>query len=150
MSTELEKRVIVLEKEIEVNSSYLGRLDDSIEKLTDVSTRVTTLLEVHEHRIDQADETFKLLTSLIEKRKDDAEAKFVEQDEKIEKLRTWFDEKFTTLTADFRTDVTALSTKLGDVTKYVWMIVGIGMAIQGFCSIGIPIISAFISHSHQH
>lgn len=44
-----------VETEVEVLKSVVGKLDTSIEKITDVSNQITKMLAVHERRLDDLD-----------------------------------------------------------------------------------------------
>jgi chromosome segregation ATPase len=44
-----------VETEVEVLKNVVGKLDTSIEKITDVSNQITKMLAVHERRLDELD-----------------------------------------------------------------------------------------------
>lgn len=57
-----------LKKDIENVNNIQGRLDNAIEKLTDVSTSIKSMLAVHEQKIAQSEKTEEILFDKVRER----------------------------------------------------------------------------------
>jgi len=57
-----------LKKDIENVNNIQGRLDSAIEKLTDVSTSIKSMLAVHEQKISQSEKTEEILFDKVRER----------------------------------------------------------------------------------
>ena len=66
---ELETEVQLLKRDIEDVKSIHGRLDDAIDKLTDVSNSIHRMLAVHEEKLARQEESSVELEQQIEKRR---------------------------------------------------------------------------------
>ena len=66
---ELETEVQLLKRDIEEVKSIHGRLDDAIDKLTDVSNSIHRMLAVHEEKLARQEEASVELEQQIEKRR---------------------------------------------------------------------------------
>ena len=90
-----EIRVAVLEQKLEDLKDIIVKIDDAIEKLSEVNSNVTKMLAVHEQRITKQEETDTILFT------------------KIDKLRDKVDR-----------DYDALVTRVQTIEKRVWMAIG--------------------------
>jgi uncharacterized coiled-coil protein SlyX len=90
-----EIRVAVLEQKLEDLKDIIVKIDDAIEKLSEVNSNVTKMLAVHEQRISRQEETDSILFA------------------KIDKLRDKVDR-----------DYDALVTRVQTIEKRVWMAIG--------------------------
>ena len=90
-----EIRVAVLEQKLEDLKDIIVKIDDAIEKMSEVNTNVTKMLAVHEQRITRQDETDSILFT------------------KIDKLRDKVDR-----------DYDALIARVQTIEKRVWMAIG--------------------------
>lgn len=90
-----EVKVAILEQKLEDLKDIIVKIDDAIEKLSEVNSNVTKMLAVHEQRITKQEETDNILFS------------------KIDKLRDKVDR-------DYDTIVTRVQT----IEKRVWMAIG--------------------------
>ena len=90
-----EIRVAVLEQKLEDVKDIIVKIDDAIEKLSEVNSNVTKMLAVHEQRISKQEETDSILFT------------------KIDKLRDKVDR-----------DYDALVTRVQTIEKRVWMAIG--------------------------
>lgn len=90
-----EIRVAVLEQKLEDLKDIIVKIDDAIEKLSEVNSNVTKMLAVHEQRISKQEETDSILFA------------------KIDKLRDKVDR-----------DYDALVTRVQTIEKRVWMAIG--------------------------
>ena len=88
-------KVAVLEQKLEDLKDIIVKIDDAIEKLSEVNSNVTKMLAVHEQRISKQEETDSILFT------------------KIDKLRDKVDR-----------DYDALVTRVQTIEKRVWMAIG--------------------------
>jgi uncharacterized coiled-coil protein SlyX len=65
-----EIRVAVLEQKLEDLKDIIVKIDDAIEKLSEVNSNVTKMLAVHEQRISKQEETDSILFTKIDKLRD--------------------------------------------------------------------------------
>jgi len=90
-----EIKVAILEQKLEDVKDIIVKIDDAIEKLSEVNSNVTKMLAVHEQRITKQEETDSRLFT------------------KIDKLRDKVDR-----------DYDALVTRVQTIEKRVWMAIG--------------------------
>jgi uncharacterized coiled-coil protein SlyX len=90
-----EVKVAILEQKLEDLKDIIVKIDDAIEKLSEVNSNVTKMLAVHEQRITKQEETDNILFT------------------KIDKLRDKVDR-----------DYDALVTRVQTIEKRVWMAIG--------------------------
>ena len=90
-----EIKVAILEQKLEDVKDIIIKIDDAIEKLSEVNSNVTKMLAVHEQRISKQEETDSILFA------------------KIDKLRDKVDR-----------DYDALITRVQTIEKRVWMAIG--------------------------
>jgi chromosome segregation ATPase len=88
-------KVAILEQKLEDIKDIIVKIDDAIEKLSEVNSNVTKMLAVHEQRITKQEETDSLLFT------------------KIDKLRDKVDR-----------DYDSLVTRVQTIEKRVWMAIG--------------------------
>ena len=90
-----EVKVALLEQKLEDLRDIIVKIDNAIEKLSEVNSNVTKMLAVHEQRISKQEETDSILFT------------------KIDKLRDKVDR-----------DYDALVTRVQTIEKRVWMAIG--------------------------
>jgi len=90
-----EIKVAILEQKLEDLKDIIVKIDDAIEKLSEVNSNVTKMLAVHEQRISKQEETDSILFA------------------KVDKLRDKVDR-----------DYDALVSRVQTVEKRVWMAIG--------------------------
>jgi hypothetical protein len=102
-------RVSVIESRLETHEKYFAKLDESIEKLSDVSLGIKEMLIKHEGKLEERvnEDTY--------------------LNEKIESLKNQNKEDHESL----ETSVQTLSKKVSDLTKWRYFVAG-GIAIVGF------------------
>lgn len=138
MSPTIEKiadDVSYLKQDMAVVGNLVERLDTTIDKLTDISNSISSLLSVHEEKIVSQEIISKQTTELIEKRR-------METDEKIqllharissgekelqEKIDEQYDDILTEL-KEMRSESTrqheTLSQRITTMEKWMWIVVG--------------------------
>ena len=102
-----EVKLAVLEQKFTEFANIVNRLDDAIDKLSEVSSNVVKMLAVHEERIEQAVKTNDILFKLVEERKKENEKHYERTCERIEELEI----------------------KVEEVKKVKWMIIGMGVLV---------------------
>ena len=102
---EEEVKVAVLTQKVDDLKGVLIRLDDAIEKISEVNSNVSKILAVHEQRISRQEETDNILFA------------------KIDKLRDKID-----------IDTNSLLSRIQQIEKRVWIAMGALLAISYFSS----------------
>lgn len=124
-----------------VVNTLVGRLDATIDKLTDISSSVSNLLAVHETKLTSQEVISKQLSNLVESRR-------VETDEKIQllherissgerEIKVSIDEQYDELMKEIKemraesaAQHTTLSDRITTMEKWMWTVIG-GSAIVG-------------------
>ena len=141
---ELETEVELLKKELHDQKRIHDRLDIAIEKLTDVSNSIHSMLAVHEEKIARQEEAIFLAENKIEERRSELLSKI---DELHSRITTNTKEIMTTATEQHKQQCDEvrkireeLSTRVGVLEKWRWIIIGgsiiIGFIAQKFMLIG--------------
>jgi tetrahydromethanopterin S-methyltransferase subunit G len=104
-------QLVSLQKDMDHNKILLSRMDATLEKLTEVSANVSRLLAMHEQRLETQEKTNSLLTSQLEKLKDQHHSRLQKVEEKI------------------NITIQDLSKKIDTISKKVWFIWGVSMGI---------------------
>lgn len=137
----LAEDVSYLRKDMAVVGALVDRLDTTIDKLTDISNSVSSLLAVHETKLTSQEIITKQISELVEARR-------VETEEKVQLLHgrissgereikdqidSQYDELMTEIKAMRAESVTqhnALSERITTMEKWMWTVLG-GSAIVG-------------------
>lgn len=106
MSQTIETRVTVLEKEINQVTGLFGRLDTTIDKLSDVSSSIKQLLAVHETKLTQHEKTHRDVYDEIERRRKES----TEQHIALQK-------EMATMTSNFKKEIEDVERKITDELK---------------------------------
>lgn len=69
IDTKTETRIAILEKDFSNVSGLFGRLDNALERLTDISNSIRQLLAVHDARLDHQEKMDEKLLHMIEERR---------------------------------------------------------------------------------
>ena len=72
-TTDIKVQLEGLKKEIENINSINSRIDTAIEKLTDLSTSIKSMLAVHEEKLDQSEKVDEVIFNKIRERADEIE-----------------------------------------------------------------------------
>lgn len=109
-----------------------AKLEEVIEKLTDVSANLNKLIAVQEQRLSQQEKTSETLQLLFENRRQVVDNKFESLYEVLEKRKT---ERITEI-ENFRKDneekFSSIHEKIYILEKYVWMAIGACTIISFF------------------
>ena len=72
-TTDIKVQLEGLKKEIENINSINSRIDTAIEKLTDLSTSIKSMLAVHEEKLEQSEKVDEVIFNKIRERADEIE-----------------------------------------------------------------------------
>lgn len=116
-------KLATLKKDVENVSNIQDRLDHAIDKLTDVSTSIKSMLAVHEEKIQRQEKMDEIIFDKIRDRADEIENVYKDLSKEIE-----LSEK--RLLCEIKTLKVDISGRVGVLEKYRWIIFG------GFIVIG--------------
>ena len=122
----LDTRVALVEKDITNLSVLFSKIDTAIEKMTEISSSIREILNVHETKLATQEQSIEILTSV----KDDIVKKIDEQKDN-------FDEKFKALEDKLTAKIDEQSKRLNtfDYIKYFLM----GLAVLVLAKLNIPL-----------
>ena len=121
--TEIRVQLESLKKDIQNVNSIQGRLDTAIDKLTDVSTSIKSMLAVHEEKINKQEQVDDIIFKKIKERDN-------EIDDVFRDLQREMDQVEKRLLNEIRSLRNDLTGRVGVLEKYRWIILG------GFLAIG--------------
>ena len=122
-TTDIRVELATLKQELENVNSIQGRLDTAIDKLTDVSTSIKSMLAVHEEKIQRQEQ----IDDIIFKKLKDRDS---EVDEVFRDLQREMDQVEKRLLNEIRSLRNDLTGRVGVLEKYRWIIIG------GFIAVG--------------
>ncbi len=123
-TTDIKIQLESLRKDIEANNSIQGRLDTAIDKLTDGSTSIKSMLAVHEEKIQRQEQIDEIIFEKLKARQneiDDLESKMKSNIELSEKR----------LLCEIKTLKNSLNERVTTLEKYKWLILG-GSIVVGW------------------
>ena len=137
-----------LRKDMAVVGALVDRLDTTIDKLTDISNSVSSLLAVHETKLTSQEIISKQLADLVEARRVETDDKIQILHERISsgerELKTSIDDQYDELMKEIkamRAESTVqhntLSDRITTMEKWMWTVIG-GSAIVGGLITHIP------------
>ena len=122
-NTEMRVQVESLTKDIEDINNIQGRLDTAIDKLTDVSTSIKSMLAVHEEKIQRQEQ----IDDIIFKKLKDRDS---EVDEVFRDIQREIDQVEKRLLIEIKSLRNDIGGRVGMLEKYRWIILG------GFIALG--------------
>ena len=122
-TTDIRVELAKVKQELEnVNSIHL-RLDTAIDKLTDVSTCVKSMLAVHEEKIQRAEATDEVIFTKLRERQNEIDSGYRD-------LQREMDQVEKRLLVEIKALRNDIGSRVGVLEKYRWIIIG------GFLAIG--------------
>ena len=121
--TDIRVQLESLTKDIENINNIQGRLDTAIDKLTDVSTSIKSMLAVHEEKIQRQEQVDDIIFRKLKER--DSEVDDIFRD-----LQREMDQVEKRLLNEIRSLRNDIGGRVGVLEKYRWIILG------GFLAIG--------------
>ena len=123
----------VLKNEVEQVASVNTKLDNAIDKLTDISGSIKSMLAVHEEKLSKQEEIDKAIFNLIENRRVEFDTNYKELHARINKIHKELTDEIEMsekrLMCEIKTLNTNLDGRIGVFEKYRWIIIGAAIVI---------------------
>ena len=116
-NTEIKIDIESLRKDIENVNTINGRIDTAIEKLTDVSTSIKSMLAVHEEKITRQEKIDEVIFDKLKDRADEISDVYRELKKDVE-----MSEK--RLLIEIKSLKNDIGARVGVLEKYRWIIIG--------------------------
>ena len=116
-TTDLKVELAKVKKDIENVNSLNGRIDNAIEKLTDVSTSIKQMLAVHEEKIQRQEQIDEIIFDKLKERAGEIDTVHRELSKEIQHLEKRLLVEIKTIKLDF-------GARVGMLEKYRWLILG--------------------------
>ena len=123
-NTELKVQIEGLKKDVDHNINLNGRLDVAIEKLTDVSTSIKSMLAVHEEKIARQEQIDEIIFDKLKERAGEIDTVHRELSKEIQHV----EKRLLIEMKQIKLDIGA---RVGILEKYRWLIMG-GAIVIGF------------------
>lgn len=114
MSEELIK-IAVLEQKLIDFGNFVGKLDNAIEKISEVNTNITKMLAVHDEKIDSCNKSDAILIKLI----DDLKSENHHDHQNVHKRIDDIEER-----------IHIIQTDVSEISKIKWMTIGCGIVLS--------------------
>jgi predicted nuclease with TOPRIM domain len=129
--TDIQKIVTdvrILKNEVKQVADVNTKLDSAIDKLTDISSSIKSMLAVHEERLSKQEDIDKAIFNLMENRRVESESKFEDLHARLNKsvkeLRDEVELSEKRILCDLKELKLNLSDRVGVLEKYRWIIIG--------------------------
>ena len=123
----------VLKNEVEQVASVNTKLDNAIDKLTDISGSIKSMLAVHEEKLSKQEEIDKAIFNLIENRRVEFDTNYKELHARINKihqnLTDEIDMSQKRLMCEIKTLASNFFGRIGVFEKYRWIIIGAAIVL---------------------
>ena len=123
----------VLKNEVEQVASVNTKLDNAIDKLTDISGSIKSMLAVHEEKLSKQEEIDKAIFNLIEKRRIEFDTNYKELHARINKIHKELTDEIEMsekrLMCEIKTLNSNLDGRIGVFEKYRWIIIGAAIVL---------------------
>ena len=116
-TTDLKVELAKVKKDIENVNSLNGRIDNAIEKLTDVYTSIKQMLAVHEEKIARQEQIDEVIFEKLKERAGEIDTVHRELSKEIQHLEKRLLVEIKTIKLDF-------GARVGMLEKYRWLILG--------------------------
>ena len=110
------------------------RIEDSINKLTEIANDLNKIIAVHDQRLLQQEKDSEVLFKMVESRRKEQEDKLQEVYDTIDDKEEKVLKEIKNVRDETRTNFTELNQKMAQVEKYMWMAVGGGIAASWLIS----------------
>ena len=121
--TDIRVELATLKQELENSKDIQGRLDTAIDKLTDVSTSIKSMLAVHEEKIQRSEQTDEVIFTKLRERQNEIDSGYRDLQREMDQVEKRLLNEIRSLRND-------ISGRVGVLEKYRWIILG------GFLAIG--------------
>ena len=123
----------VLTNEVEQVASVNTKLDNAIDKLTDISGSIKSMLAVHEEKLSKQEEIDKAIFNLIENRRVEFDTNYKELHARINKIHKELTDEIEMsekrLMCEIKTLNSNLDGRIGVFEKYRWIIIGAAIVL---------------------
>lgn len=123
----------VLKNEVEQVASVNTKLDSAIDKLTDISGSIKSMLAVHEEKLSKQEEIDKAIFNLIENRRVEFDTNYKELHARINKIHRELTDEIEMsekrLMCEIKTLNSNLDGRIGVFEKYRWIIIGAAIVL---------------------
>ena len=123
----------VLKNEVEQVANVNNKLDNAIEKLTDISGSIKSMLAVHEEKLSKQEEIDKAIFNLIENRRIEFDTNYKELHARINKIHKELTDEIEMsekrLMCEIKTLNSNLDGRIGVFEKYRYIIIGIAIIL---------------------
>ena len=123
----------VLKNEVEQVANVNNKLDNAIEKLTDISGSIKSMLAVHEEKLSKQEEIDKAIFNLIENRRVEFDTNYKELHARINKIHKELTDEIEMsekrLMCEIKTLNSNLDGRIGVFEKYRWIIIGAAIVL---------------------
>ena len=121
-TVDLKVQLEGLKKDIENVSNLNSRLDLAIEKLTDVSTSIKSMLAVHEEKISRQEQIDDIIFGKLKDRESEIDNVHKELSKEIQQVEK-------RLLIEIKSIKLEIGTRVGILEKYKWLIMGRAIVI---------------------
>ncbi len=137
--TQLKVDIATLKKDIKQARDIHSRIDNAIEKLTDVATSIKQMLAVHEEKIQQQEAADKALYELVESRRAETDKKLEDVHSRINTTSKEFKELLylteQKLMIEIRSMKNGFAERVGVLEKWRYLLIGgciiLGLILSG-------------------
>lgn len=120
--TDIKVQLARLKKDIENTQSINQRLDTAIDKLTDVSTSIKSMLAVHEEKLQRQEHIDEVIFEKIRERANEIDSVYRDLQKEIQSTEKRLLVEIKSLKIDF-------SNRVGMLEKYKWIILGASIVV---------------------
>jgi len=125
--------VQVLKNEVEQVANVNTKLDNAIDKLTDISSSIKSMLAVHEEKLSKQEDIDKAIFNLIESRRVEFDTNYKELHARINKIHKELTDEIEMsekrLMCEIKTLNSNLDGRIGVFEKYRWIIIGAAIVV---------------------
>ena len=126
--TDLKVEVAGIKKDIEQVNNLNGRLDTAIEKLTDISTAIKSMLAVHEEKITRQEQIDEVIFDKLKERAGEIDTVHRELSKEIQQVEK-------KLLLEIRQMKLDIGGRVGILEKYKWLIMGGAIVVGWFIAL---------------
>ena len=123
----------VLKNEVKQVASVNEKLDTAIDKLTDISGSIKSMLAVHEEKLSKQEDIDKAIFNLIESRRVEFDTNYKELHARINKIHQELTDEIEMsekrLMCEIKTLNVNLDGRIGVFEKYRWIIIGAAIVV---------------------
>ena len=127
-TTDLKVEIKGLKKDIESSNRLNERLDTAIEKLTDVSTSIKSMLAVHEEKISRQEQIDEIIFEKLKERAGEIDTVHRELSKEIQHVEK-------RLLIEMKQIKLDIGSRVGILEKYRWLIMGGAIVIGWFIAL---------------